>query len=45
VPFKFDSSESQIIFYEQEEDYSAEDKFRTNQRIQAFRELTYIQLS
>jgi D-glycero-alpha-D-manno-heptose-7-phosphate kinase len=39
VPFKFESSGSQIIFYDQEEDYSALDRFRSDQPIQAFREL------
>lgn len=39
VPFKFEHSGSQIIFYDQEEDYSALDRFRSSQPIQAFREL------
>ena len=40
VPFRFEFSGSQIIFFEQEEDYSAEEKARVSQPIQAFRELT-----
>ena len=43
VPFKFEFAGSQIIFFEPEEDYSAEEKTRANQPIQAFRELTHIQ--
>jgi len=38
VPFKFESSGSQIIFFDSEEDYSAEDKARVNQPVGAFRE-------
>jgi D-glycero-alpha-D-manno-heptose-7-phosphate kinase len=41
VPFKFEFSGSQIIFFDQEEDYSAEEETRANQPIQAFQELTY----
>lgn len=41
VPFKFEFSGSQIIFFDQEEDYSAEEKARVSQPIQAFRELTH----
>lgn len=44
VPFKFEFSGSQIIFFDQEEDYSDEEKFRVNQTIQAFREVTSRQL-
>ena len=40
VPFKFDFSGSQIIFYDREEDYAAEEKARAGQSIRAFRELT-----
>lgn len=40
VPFKFEFAGSQIIFFDQEEDYSAEERERANQSIQAFRELT-----
>jgi D-glycero-alpha-D-manno-heptose-7-phosphate kinase len=39
VPFKFEFYGSQIIFYDQEEDYSAEEKARASQPIQAFQEL------
>ena len=39
VPFKFESAGSQIILFDLEEDYSAEDKARTQQSIQGFREL------
>jgi D-glycero-alpha-D-manno-heptose-7-phosphate kinase len=40
VPFKFEFSGSQIIFFDREEDYSAEEKAREGQIIEAFRELT-----
>lgn len=43
VPFKFEFSGSQIIFFDREEDYSAEEKARANQSIQAFQELVQIQ--
>ena len=39
VPFKFEFSGSQIIFFDQEEDYLAEEEALANQPIQAFREL------
>ena len=39
VPFKFDFSGSQIIFFDPEEDYQALDQVRTGQTIQPFREL------
>lgn len=39
VPFKFESSGSQIIFFDPEEDYSAAEKARANQAIKPFREL------
>jgi len=39
VPFKFEFSGSQIIFYDQEEDYSAEEKARAGQSVESFREL------
>jgi D-glycero-alpha-D-manno-heptose-7-phosphate kinase len=42
VPFRFESSGSQIIFFDQEPDYSAEDRFRTGQTVQAFRELAFV---
>lgn len=40
VPFKFESSGSQIIFFDPEEDYSAEERARAHQPIRAFKELT-----
>ncbi len=40
VPFKFEFSGSQIIFYDAGPDYAAEEKYRAQQSIQAFRELT-----
>jgi D-glycero-alpha-D-manno-heptose-7-phosphate kinase len=40
VPFRFEFSGSQIIFYDVEADYSAEERARENQAIEAFRELT-----
>jgi D-glycero-alpha-D-manno-heptose-7-phosphate kinase len=40
VPFKFEFSGSQIIHFDPEEDYSAQEEARTRQSIQAFRELT-----
>jgi D-glycero-alpha-D-manno-heptose-7-phosphate kinase len=39
VPVKFEFSGSQIIFYDQQEDYSAEEKARASQSIETFREL------
>ena len=39
VPFKFEFGGSQVIFHELEEDYSAHDKARDKQQIEAFREL------
>jgi D-glycero-alpha-D-manno-heptose-7-phosphate kinase len=39
VPFKFEFAGSQVIFFDLEEDYSAEEKARTHQLIQGFREL------
>ena len=44
VPFRFEFSGSQIIFFDPEEDYSAEEKIRANQSLQAFRELNYSQM-
>jgi D-glycero-alpha-D-manno-heptose-7-phosphate kinase len=41
VPFKFEFSGSQIIFFDREEDYSAEEKVRAGQRVEGFRELTH----
>jgi len=43
VPFKFEFSGSQIIFFDPEEDYLAEERARANQPIQAFQELIQIQ--
>ncbi|MBI4551836.1 MAG: kinase [Candidatus Latescibacteria bacterium] len=40
VPFRFECSGSQIIFFDQEEDYSALERSRASQPIQAFHELT-----
>ncbi len=40
VPFKFEYSGSQIIVFDPEQDYSAHEKARANQPLQAFRELT-----
>jgi D-glycero-alpha-D-manno-heptose-7-phosphate kinase len=40
VPFKFEFSGSQVIFYDLEEDYSAHDTVRDQQQLDAFRELT-----
>jgi D-glycero-alpha-D-manno-heptose-7-phosphate kinase len=39
VPFNFEFSGSQIIFYDQEQDYSTEEGLRAAQTIEAFREL------
>jgi D-glycero-alpha-D-manno-heptose-7-phosphate kinase len=39
VPFKFEFSGSQIIFFDQEADYSAEEKERADQQIRPFKEL------
>lgn len=39
VPFRFEFSGSQIIFYDREEDYSAEEKARAGQSVESFREL------
>jgi D-glycero-alpha-D-manno-heptose-7-phosphate kinase len=39
VPFKFEFSGSQIIFYDQEQDYLAEEQARASQTIEAFQEL------
>ena len=38
VPFKFEFSGSQIIFFDLEEDYAKHDKARSQQQIEAFRE-------
>ena len=39
VPFKFEFGGSQIIFFDREEDYSAEEQARSARTIDAFREL------
>jgi D-glycero-alpha-D-manno-heptose-7-phosphate kinase len=39
VPFKFEFSGSQIIFFDPEEDFSAAEKARANQSLAAFQEL------
>jgi len=39
VPFKFETSGSQIIFHDHEEDFSGTEQTRDTQRIQSFREL------
>jgi D-glycero-alpha-D-manno-heptose-7-phosphate kinase len=40
VPFEFEYSGSQIIFFDREEDYSRQDRARANKPIEAFRELS-----
>jgi D-glycero-alpha-D-manno-heptose-7-phosphate kinase len=44
VPFKFEFSGSQIIFFDQEQDYSTEERTRAGKLVQVFRELTSNQL-
>jgi D-glycero-alpha-D-manno-heptose-7-phosphate kinase len=39
VPFEFEFSGSQIIFFDLEEDFAKDDKARTDRQIEAFREL------
>ena len=39
VPFEFEFSGSQIIFFDLEEDFAKHDKARTDRQIEAFREL------
>lgn len=41
VPFNFEFSGSQVIFFDPEEDYSAQEIARVNQRLEGFRELTH----
>lgn len=41
VPFEFESSGSQIIFFDLEEDHSALDQYRADQPNREFRELAY----
>ena len=43
VPFRFESSGSQIIFFDEEADYSREDGERHVRRFEGFRELTDIE--
>lgn len=45
VPFKFESAGSQIIFYEPETDYLAEEQARANQVILEFRELDKLKVA
>jgi D-glycero-alpha-D-manno-heptose-7-phosphate kinase len=40
VPFRFEFSGSQIIFFDPEEDYSAQERARASQPIQAFEDLS-----
>ena len=43
VPFKFESSGSQIVFFNNQEDYSIIERERARQSVQAFEELEYSQ--
>jgi len=43
VPFKFEYSGSQTIFFDPEEDYSAAERARANQAIPAFEELAQLE--
>jgi D-glycero-alpha-D-manno-heptose-7-phosphate kinase len=43
VPFTFDVAGSQVIFYDQEEDYSAVEEDKRNRSLTAFREMTEAQ--
>lgn len=43
VPFKFEFSGSQIIFFDPEEDYSAEEMARRHQSLRAFHELSQLE--
>ncbi len=43
VPFKFESSGSQIVFFNNQEDYSIIERERARQSVQAFEELKYSQ--
>jgi D-glycero-alpha-D-manno-heptose-7-phosphate kinase len=42
VPFNFEFSGSQIIFFDPEEDYSYAERYRSSQDIEKFRELTEV---
>lgn len=44
VPFKFEFSGSQIIFFDLEEDYSTEEEIRAGQPVGVFRELAHSQV-
>lgn len=44
VPFQFEFSGSQIIFFEPEQDYSTEEQRRAEQTVQPFRELNECQM-
>lgn len=41
VPFRFEFSGSQLIFFDPEQDYSTQERERANQQLQAFRELSH----
>ena len=43
VPFKFEYSGSQTIFFDPEEDYSAAERARANQPIPTFEELAQLE--
>jgi len=43
VPFEFDFGGSQIIFFDPENDYSAQEQARAKQQVRAFRELSHVQ--
>ncbi len=43
VPFKFESSGSQIVFFGQQEDYSLWEKERCNQKVRTFVEVGHSQ--
>lgn len=40
VPFRFEFSGSQLIFFDPEQDYSTQEQERANQQLQSFRELS-----
>lgn len=41
VPFRFEVSGSQLIFFDPEQDYSLQEQERASQQLQAFREMTH----
>jgi D-glycero-alpha-D-manno-heptose-7-phosphate kinase len=45
VPIKFEFTGSQVIFYDREEDYSAQDEERVLQPARQFRELSSLPVS